>query len=295
VCAYGFANRRRVSPGARWRFAMTVAGFVVGATQSFASYRFFGIGDMLAIPMGFGVLFAAIVYLGSIALEAALKPAERYKLDSFASLFAPGSDREGLGLAILRGYAIGIVLLAVDTAALTLAISYFGARLSMIHIGLLGMIINTVAWPTGVVWGIASVQFVGVSLLVALTHASASRVRIPSWAAFVGAAAVLAASGIRVSMATVEPWPFTAIVLFVDYAALLAVFRRFDFLTLSVAIGTLGLWWANYTLFVMQQPIGATGPWMTFLVWGLGLTAATALAFRSTIQRGYSRAAAAFR
>jgi serine/threonine protein kinase len=96
------------------------------------------------------------------------------------------------------------------------------------------------------------------------------------------------------SMATVEPVPLIALTLFVDYLLLVATFRRFDLLTLGAAIGTFALWWANYPLLVMQQPIGAVGPWIAFAVWGLLLSAAAATAFQSALRRSYRRLAAAF-
>ncbi len=290
----GFLNRRRVARDAGWRTALLLVGFAVGAGQSLASMRFFGPGEQLAVPIGFGMLLAAAAYLGSIAVEALSTRADLPKLETIAALFAPRRDKSAAGLAVMRGCAIGLALLAIDTAALWIATTQFGGRLSMIHIGLLGVILNTSAWPTGVVWGVCLVQLVGVGLLVALAHTVAARAPLPAWAADLGAAALLAASGIRLSMATVAPWPLTAIVLFIDYALLLALIRRFDLLTLYAAIGTFGLWWANYALWVMQRPIGATGAWLTFVLWGLGAACAAAAAQHWSLRRGWQRLAAAF-
>jgi predicted Ser/Thr protein kinase len=294
VCVIGFLNRRRVTQGARWRAALTAIGFIVGASQAVLTMRFNGIGDTLSVSAGFGVLFAGIVYLGSIALEALSRRSAAGTLDTMAALFENGRGREAAGLAIVRGCGIGLVLLAVDSSALWLATTRLGARLSMIHVGLLGLIINTATWPSVLVWGICLVQMVGIGLLVALTNAAAARLPVPAWVSGLGAAALLAASGVRLSMGTVEPWPFTAGLLFVDYTLLLVVARRYDLLTLSAAIGTFGLWWANYTLFVMQQPIGAAGPWITFVMWGLCAAGATAAAFQTGLRGAYRRIAAAF-
>ena len=82
--------------------------------------------------------------------------------------------------------------------------------------------------------------------------------------------------------------------LFVDYGLLLVAFRAFDLLTLSAAIGTFALWWANYPLLVMQRPIGAIGPWIAFVVWGLLVAVATAHVFQSSLRQGYRRLAARF-
>ena len=103
-----------------------------------------------------------------------------------------------------------------------------------------------------------------------------------------------AATGIRLSMAAVQPVRFTVLMLFLDYGLLLVAFRAFDLLTLSAAIGTFALWWANYPLLVMQRPIGAIGPWIAFVVWGLLVSVATAHVFQSSLRQGYRRLAARF-
>ena len=294
ACIVGFVNRRRASQAARWRTALTIVSFIAGAGYASATFRFYGAGEAIAIALAIGVLFAVVTQLGSVALEVLARKGDAYKLDTLSAIFSTSAGGEAPALAIIRGCALGLVLLGVDTAAIWIGTTYFGGRLSMIHIGLLGSIVNSVAWPLGLVAGICIMQMVGLGLLVALSHAVASRLPVRAFASMVGAAVLLGASGIRVSMATVEPWHFTALVLFVDYLVLLAAFRRFDLLTLAAAIGTFALWWANYPLFVMQQPIGAAGPWAAFLLWGLCIAGAAAIAFQSTLRRGYQRLAAAF-
>ena len=63
---------------------------------------------------------------------------------------------------------------------------------------------------------------------------------------------------------------------------------------MCAAIGTFAFWWANYPLFVMQQPIGAIGPKGSFVVCGVMVAIAAALAFQTSLRRGYRRLAAAF-
>jgi hypothetical protein len=92
----------------------------------------------------------------------------------------------------------------------------------------------------------------------------------------------------------VQPVRFTLAALFFDYALLLIAYRLFDLLTLCAAIGTFAFWWSTYPLLVMQQPIGATGPWIAFAVWGAIAAAAAAAAFQSTLRRGYRRVASGF-
>jgi hypothetical protein len=294
VCAIGFLNRRRVAGVAPWRTAVVVVAFIVGAVQSSATIPFFGVGELVSVGVALGVLFALVAYLGSVALEVLLRKGNTYKLDTVAALFTMRSRKDGAGLSIVRGSAIGLVLLGLDTLAAWIGTTYFGGRLSLIHIGLIGGVINGYPWPLVLIVGICVVQMVGLTLLVAFTDSVADRLPIYPWLRVAGVAAFLAATGVRLSMATVQPWSFIALVLFVDYALLVVAFRRFDLLTLSTAIGTFALWWVNYPLFVMQRPIGAAGPWTAFVVWGLIVVAAAGAAFQSDLLRRYRKLTAAF-
>jgi hypothetical protein len=293
LCAFGFVNRRRAQASAPWRTALSVAAFVAGAGYLLPGFRFFGIGDMIAIPLGVGLLFAVVVYFGAIGVETLSRRAAPHKLVTLTSLFGRERRIEMSSLAILRGCAVGLVLLGADTLVSWIATTSFHGRLSMIHVGLMGGIIGGSVWPEGLVLGICVLQMVGVSLLVASADAVAERVPVRGWIASIAAAALLAASGIRLSMGAVQPVRFTLAALLVDYALLLVAYRLFDLLTLCAAIGTFAFWWANYPLLVMQQPIGAAGPWTAFALWTIVVVAAAAIAFRSTLRSGYRRVAAA--
>ena len=294
LCAFGFVNRRHVAPSTSWRSVLMAASFASGVGYALATFQFFGPGDAVAVPLAIGVLLSVAVYLGTIAIEVLLKKTARHKLTTFTGLFDPPRRLEGSGLSILRGSLIGLVLLGADTLMLWIATTFFAGRLSMIHVGLMGGIINGSDWPVGIVVGVCVLQMVGFSLLVAFAEALAERVPHYSWFATSAAAALLAATGIRVSMAAVQPVRFIVLTLFVDYGLLLVAFRAFDLLTLCAAIGTFALWWANYPLLVMLRPTGAIGPCIAFVVWGLLVTVAAAVAFQSSLRRGYRRVAAAF-
>jgi hypothetical protein len=114
----------------------------------------------------------------------------------------------------------------------------------------------------------------------------AARAPVRPWLSVTAVTTLLAASGIRLSMAAVQPVRFTVVALFVDFGLLVLAFRAFDLLTLCTAIGTFALWWANYPLLVMQQPIGAAGPWSVFVGWGVFVLVAAVLAFKSRLGRG---------
>ena len=296
VSVIGFFNRRRVALGAPWRTAIVGVSFAAGAGLAYGTIPDQGgPGIQVAMAIALGVLYAVVMFPASIALEAFLKAKRPAQLDALVALLSRGRVKTAAGLSWLRGTAIGLILLGVDTCAIWIGTTYFGARLSPIYVGLLGGAINTVAWPLGLILATALAQVTGIGLLVCLSGLVADRISHRRWLSVVGAAACLAASGIRFSMGTVLPWYWTLLVLFVDYAILVVSFQRFDLLTLSVAIGTFAFWWANYPLFVMQQPIGAPGPSFAFVAWGLCIAAAIAVAFQSPLRRGYRRLAMALR
>jgi hypothetical protein len=296
VSAFGFFNRRRVVLAAPWRTALAVISFIGGAGFSFASFdmKVVGTAVSVAVALGLGLLYAVVSLLASIALEVLMRKADVHKLGTLSSVFKWRAGKEAAGLSVVRGVFIGLALLGADACAIWLGTTYFQARLSPVHVGLLGGIISGIAWPAALVFAIGAAQVAGIGLLVAFTDSIASRLPGRKSIGLISAAALLAASGIRLSMGAVQPWYWTLLVLFIDYLFLVLAFRRFDLLTLCVAVGTFALWWANYPLFVMQQPIGASAPWTVFILWGLGVAAASAAAFQSTFRRGYRRLAAAF-
>jgi hypothetical protein len=296
VSALGFVNRRRVAQGAPWRTAIAIGSFVGGASFSLAGLPLSGLGIAvpIAVAVGLGLLYALVSLFASIAFEVLIKKTVPHKLTTLTSLFKRRAGKEAAGLSIIRGAAIGLALLGVDTFAIWLGTTYFHARLSPNHVGLIGGVINFVSWPAGLVIGIGAAQVAGIGLLVAFVDSVAARLQPRPWIGATAAAALLAASGIRLSMGTIQPWYWTLLVLFIDYFFLVLAFRRFDLLTLCVAIGVFALWWANYPLFVMQQPIGASGPWTVFILWGLCIAGALGLAFQSTLRHRYRRLAAAF-
>jgi len=76
--------------------------------------------------------------------------------------------------------------------------------------------------------------------------------------------------------------------------ALVWVFIRFDLLTLLCTIFTYSLWWQNYRLLILREPIGTTGEWIVFAGWGVIVAAFAAAAFRSPLRAAYQRVAATF-
>jgi hypothetical protein len=108
------------------------------------------------------------------------------------------------------------------------------------------------------------------------------------------AAALCAATDIQGSMAAVQPNQPKLVLLFLLYAALVCVFVRYDLLTLLCTIFTYSLWWQNYRLLILREPIGTTGEWIVFAGWAVIVAAFAATAFRSPLRAAYQRIAAPF-
>jgi hypothetical protein len=291
----GFLNRRRVAQAAPWRSAIAAVSFAAAALLAYDTIpRSPGVGLDVAVSVALGLLYAVVVFLGSIALEALLRRKDIWRLGTMAALVTGRGHMEAPALSFVRGTVIGLLLLGADTCAIWLGTTYFHARLSPVYVGLLGAVVNAVAWPVGLVLATAFVQVTGVALLVAFTVSIVDRLSERRWLAVVAGSALLAASGIRESMGTVLPWYWTWFVLWIDYVILVAAYGRFDLLTVCVAVGTFAFWWGNYPLLVMQEPIGASGPWTAFVLWGLVVAAAAAVAFQSALRERFRRVASAF-
>src|SRR5207248_4153510 len=134
-----------------------------------------GLGLVAATAVALGVLYAVVSYLGAIAVEVIARKNAASKLGTLTSLFSRGASKQASGLSFLRGAAIGLVLLAADTFAIWIGTMYFRARLSPVHIGLLGAVLSTVASPVGLVVAIVAAQAVGIGLLVAFADSIAAR------------------------------------------------------------------------------------------------------------------------
>lgn len=108
------------------------------------------------------------------------------------------------------------------------------------------------------------------------------------------AAALCAVIDLNVELVAVQPHHLKLAFHFFGYLALVCVFIRFDLLTLLCTIFTYSLWWQNYRLLILREPIGTTGEWIVFAGWAVIVAAFAAAAFRSPLRGAYQRIAAPF-
>jgi serine/threonine protein kinase len=288
----GVTQRSRVQIGTRWRKMIVALTFALGAWfgsgggESLSSKWIFG--------SAFGLLLGVTTLFVSVAVEHGIRKHAPAKLSSFAQLFGQKVPMEASGLAIVRGTLLGVALLGVETALIWLGTSRWGMWLDEIgvvgrgwelitpsrHVYMMGRAIGETLL-TG---------FVLVPVAIYVTSRLVSRV----WLAVLLAAVLGAASDFHFTMAAVQPNLFKIAFLFLTYLALAWVFVRFDLLTLLWTVFTYSLWWQNYRLLVVREPIGTTGEWIVFAVWGAIVAAFATAAFRSPLRAAYQRVAAAF-
>ena len=108
------------------------------------------------------------------------------------------------------------------------------------------------------------------------------------------AAGLCAATDLNFELVAVQPHHLKLALLFFVYLALVCVFIRFDLLTLLCTIFTYSLWWQNYRLLLIREPIGTIGEWIVFAAWFAIVAAFAAAAFRSPLLAAYLRIAAPF-
>lgn len=291
--ALGFLHRRRVDPAARWRTTLCILAFLAfgGSSWFLSSFSYFN--DKFAWSFGSGLIGAGGWLLGSIALETQIGKTQAPKMYTLMWVCGRRVLSEPCGLAILRGALVGLALLGIDAVAIWVATEQLGAYLDPYqHIYVLGRTLNGAESPVAAVLALGGMQALGIGSLVALVGSVSERVLAQAWMRGVIPAALLAISGVHLSMASIQPFYWTIILLFIDYFILVLTFRRFDLLTLFTAILTFAFCWANYPLLVMQQPIGPVWPLTAFVMWGLLVAVAAMVTFQSTLGPAYKRMAA---
>ena len=294
VTIFGFAQRSRVQMGARWRTSGVVLLFVLAALAAWA--RLPEIGFMMRYFLGSALaLVVAVVGLFiSIGIERSVRTLAPAKLSSLVKLFEHKAATEACGLAIVRGTLLGFALLGLDTAMVWLGTSRLGMWLHK---------------DTVIGWGWALIEpsrhldmisealletFVMAFVLVPFAIYVTTRLVPRLSLAAVLAAALCAVTDLHFEVAAVQPHHLKLALLFFVNLALVWVYIRFDLLTLLCTIFTYSLWWQNYRLLILREPIGTTGEWMVFAAWGATVVAFAAAAFRSPLRAAYQRIAAPF-
>lgn len=289
----GFTQRSRVQLGARWRknivalVSVLSAWFALEAGESLVSRLIFS--SAIGLLLGVTTLFV------SVAVEHGIRKHAPAKLTSFLQLFGLKRAMEAAsGFAIVRGSLLGVALLGLETALIWLGTSRLGMWLDKIAVVGRGWELIT---PSRHVYMMSLV--IGETLLMGFVLVPvavyvASRLSSRVWLAVLLAAVLGAASDLHVTMAAVQPNLFKIAFLFLTYLALAWVFVRFDLLTLLWTVFTYSLLWQNYRLLVLREPIGTTGEWIVFVVWGAIVAVFATAAFRSPLRAAYQRVAATF-
>jgi len=148
-----------------------------------------------------------------------------------------------------------------------------------------------VDWPVPVLLSWVATEGIGIALIVAFVDGVGYRLIHARWLSVSAGAAFLAVSAVHVAMGAVQPFYWTIMLLFVDYAVLILTLRRFDLLTLMVAMVTFSFWWGNYSLYVMLQA-ATVQPAIAFALWGVLIVAAAAIAFKSALRATFRQMAA---
>jgi hypothetical protein len=297
----GIYQRRQVELGARWRTVMTALYFVLGIWMS-GRMPWAGDSDsdpvvLIFLTMILAVAMAFIWFFGSIALERAIRRADPARFVSFVRFFDRRIVSEPCGLALLRGAVLGLILLGVDTVLVSTGTTRLGMRLdSLTHVMCQAWPYLTTSWPGGHLVLDALAQTLAVGLIIAFLASVLAGLLRRTWAAVMSAGALAAVFAVHpfISLGAVQPYHWKLAVLLVGYLFLAWVFVRFDLLTLMAAVFLFAFWWWNYRLLVMFEPTGARDQWLAFVVWGLLVLAAAAIAFQVPLRSTYRRLAAAF-
>jgi len=292
LAVLGFAQRRLVHLGARWRKSAIVVLFFLFAWVGIVSSAPDDFLPTVVFGTALGLLGAVVALFASIGIERNIRKLAPAKLSNVVQLFHDKVATEPCGLAIVRGTLLGLALLGFDAILIWLATSRLGLWLHETSVVGYGwyLINNTRHLHTiGVALGeTLLIGFVVVPFAVFI----ATRVIARPTLAVLFAAVLGAATDLQIHMAAVQPNHFKIGFVALEYLALVSIFLRFDLLTLLWTIFTYSLWWQNYHLLLLRQPIGTTGEWIVFVGWGVVVAAFAAAAFRSPLRAAYQRLAA---
>ena len=297
VMMLGVAQRSRVQIGARWRKSAVVLCFVLGGALGASRIPIANAPYPTSLILGsaLGLLTAVMALFISIGIERSICKLAPARLSTLVQLFEHMTATQSCGLAIVRGTLLGFGLLGLDTAMVWLATSQLGMWLDKISVvdGLRAGLIEPSRHLFMLVVAVGDTVLMGFILVPFAIYLTTRLVPRLSLAALL-AAALCAATDIQGSMAAVQPNHLKLVFLFLVYLALVWVFIRFDLLTLLCTIFTYSLWWQNYRLLILREPIGTTGEWIVFAAWGAIVAAFAAATFRSPLRAAYQRVAAPF-
>ncbi len=289
---------RQVDLTARWRIIAVGALVAAGEWNNWPKLldepTFNIIGSLLSV----GTAMTCLGICFSIAIERSVRRVAPAKLLSFIQLFdGRNAASQACGLGLLRGSLIGLALLGLDAFLVWGGTSHLSMWLdSFRQIGEQRRFLYR-SWPSaGVVfWGFWQGGIIGLTI-VFLSSLVSRFARRRAWLAVLIPAAVTAATlpGIVIDVGAVQPYHWKVALLFLECLLLALCYARFDVLTSFWAVFTFAFCWQNYFLFVMFEPAGNAEQWIAFVVFGLFVLAAGAIAFKSPLRAGFRRVAAAF-
>ncbi|HEV2351541.1 MAG TPA: serine/threonine-protein kinase [Terriglobia bacterium] len=293
----GFIQRRRANWMAHWRVVF-IAGLI--ACWAWNSWR--GLPDepffpLLVSQLGPAIVITFIGFCVSVALECAVQRAAPAKFLSLTRRLAGKNAPQSLGLAVLRGSLLGLALLGLDSLMVWAGTTHMPMRLDSFNqiIQPRTQFLNR-SWTTG---GVALWAFwngMAISFSLTFTVSLISRLLRRAWVSVLAASALTAAllSGPIIYLGAVQPYHWKVVLLLIECLVLSLCYQRFDMLTVFWAVFTLVFCLQNYRLLVMFEPTGSLEQWIDFVVLGLAIFAAAAIAFQSSLRTGYQRAKLAF-
>jgi serine/threonine protein kinase len=290
----GLSQRQQVDLRARWRAATCTLFLVLGEWNGWRLFGGLNTPLLIFVSSLFGLSFAFVWFFVSITLEWSVRKVSPAKMLTFARLFDRRIATEPCGLAILRGTLVGIGLLGVQTFLVWAGTTHVRMWLdSETHILEAGITLGSL-WPSADALFCALFQTASVAPFLVFIGPVAMRFARRTGVAVLVAAVLAAVATGGITMGVVKPYPWQLVLLGLDYLVLAWTFARFDVLTLIVTVFTFAFCWQMYPLLVVFEPAGAGQEWGAFILWGLFVLTAAAVAFQSSLRASYRRMAEVF-
>jgi hypothetical protein len=295
----GFSRGALASPHSRWRIILTIAASVMTGRLAWLVMESMNVPTIMKVSSAVNatLAFALLMPFILIALERAVRRTGAHRLETTIRMLGRRVSTEPVGLAILRGTFIGLILVSVDIVLVWLATKYLGMWLD-------STMLNFTRYYHDLSWRVAQNALITIGVLPCLAAYFAWIASLVatfarrSWHAIIIAALVLVAIFPRFVLVSMlgflEPYPAKLLVVFVAYLIVAWTFYRFDYLTILVALFTCVFCSRNYFFLVMVGPSGSNDERVGFVLFGLFVAAAAAVAFKSRISSTYRRVIEAF-
>jgi hypothetical protein len=288
----GLFQVRFVNLTEKWRLWWAGIAFPLGGWGAYWDMT----SDDVVRPYFFvvvGLISSIIFFTGAVVIERYLADASHSKLAGLRALTEWDLDRRWISVALLRGTAVGLILLALDSLLVAMCSKFLrGWPEAFINVEIQGWYMSR--WSPGLqIFAAALLQMFGIGLLLGVFSAITWRFCRSTFLRWTIPALILGVGGVSWYMGAVAPNYLKIPVLVIEFSVLTYSFVRYDFLTTLSGIFTFSFLWGTVSIILMRGKAGHASEYTLFVVWCLILFWAIYCSAKPALQRAARKMAEA--